>query len=408
MTDIYTHDTHSDVYYSNRFFDSISEPKTSSLQERMLSIVDVPFVNGPERKFVNVGCTVLYEDKTKQKKKYSYKQQVPCPNQLRLRLCQNIHDALYDEDILNRPIVFLVTSPPHPAGNRPHTGVYIYIPNGSIYSVGYININFREELPPGAMVDFEHQYGAFCSPDMPLREEVPSVILWFGLLTYQMADRLEQEINRVTEIRFCTEQKTIASGEKVEVVGNIGKLQLNFVIPHRNYRDFNADQHLKYETTDYTIEPLRWNCRIWAIHILFGLSGLRYFWKDRKAVFGPRFNITNNGHNSFVSHTISQWWRARERNDREEILVEMSIMNHIFMEESEFNKEWNRYIDGGIRTEASYGRSDKMRKYLLNAKHLFDEWVSEQPGSKKGGERRVKNSRINSKGKSRKSRKSRK
>ena len=166
----------------------------------------------------------------------------------------------------------MVSSPKEP---HRHTGIYIYLPNGNVYSLGYITVDFRELFPPGALVSPEHQYPAFCSPDMPFIPSNPSVILWFGLLTISMFDRIQQEINEVSEIRFRTEMKTV-DGIMVEQVGNEGKLQLNFVIPHRKYTHFAADGILK-ENSPITEAPRNWNCRIWAIYILFGLSGLNFF-----------------------------------------------------------------------------------------------------------------------------------
>ena len=358
MAIIYKADAHTEDYSSSKFFDFISEPKSErSFQKRILSIVDVPFLREPNRAFVDVGCELLQENKDKTIKKYSYK-----PPRGSLRICEKILFSLNDKDIFNRPIVFLVSSPKYGA-QSPHTGVYIYIPNGELYSVGYIYINFSEEFTPGALVDFENQYGAFCSPDMPIQQDRPSVILWFGLLTYQMFDRLEEEIKRVTEIRFRTERIPLTSGETLEVVGYNGKLQLNFVIPHRYYRDFNADHRLRNETTDYTQEPAYWNCRIWAIYILFGVSGLKYFWKDQSIKFGPRFIVENYGNNPIISTLISDWWNAlnSDRSDPAnkkagaDMLYAMTIMNYIFTNGSEFNDNWTKTIERGIFDKAIYG-----------------------------------------------------
>ena len=408
MENIYKADTHTGNYYASRFFDVISEPKSVSFQQRILSIVDVPFLSGPNRAFVDVGCELLQENKDKTIKKYSYK-----PPSGSIRICRNIFVSLSEENLFNRPIVFLVSSPKYGA-QSPHTGVYIYIPNGELYSVGYIYINFSEEFTSGALVDFEHQYGAFCSPDMPLQENRPSVILWFGLLTYQMFDRLEEEIKRVTEIRFRTERIPLTSGETLEVVGNNGKLQLNFVIPHRHYRDFNADYRLRHETTNYDQEPAYWNCRIWAIYILFGVSGLRYFWKDQQKEFGPSFDVRNHGNNRNISGLISDWWNAVKSDpDNKErsadMLFAMTIMNYIFMNGSEFNTEWTESINKGILNHAIYGNIANIGKDLLEVKLDFNDWEAQsrtggRPGT--GGRIQIKMSKV--KGKSRKIRKSHK
>lgn len=401
-TDIYKPDSHTGNYHADRFFDIISEPKTKpELQQRILSIVKVPFISDTNHRFVNVdGCSILEEDTTKLIKKYSYKP----TRRGTLQIWDNIFNALQEPDILLRPIIFLVSSPREP---HRHTGIYIYLPNGNVYSLGYITVDFRELFPPGALVSPEHQYPAFCSPDMPFTRN-PSVILWFGLLTFSMFDRIQEEINNVTEIRFRTEMKMV-DGVNVEQVGNEGKLQLNFVIPHRKYTHITADDIL-IENLPITEAPKNWNCRIWAIYILFGLSGLNFFW-NRKKKFGPDFKYNRNGDNNIISKLINDYLFAMEDDEdevRSNMLYAFTIMNHTFMPDSEFYNEWYDYISGKLTT--IYNPTDGMSQCLKNAKDDFDTMYKSRQStqSKQGGRTRSRKIRMNTKRRLKKYRKTKK
>ena len=335
--DFYSFPRSQHISSAGQFFKTITTPSgrgshpLADYEERMRPIVDLPFTVGPTADFVfdtsMVGkghgkCELMRQSGSE--KKYRY---MPMPGEL--RICEDIHRAVYALDIFDRPIVFFVHIP------IPHTGIYIYL-HGRLYTIGYGYIYFSEKMS-GLFHVFEDsdRNGVLHSPDIPLMIDKPSVIMWIGILTPSILERLQQEMNLVTEIRFVTNKKSIELPEEgsvpqqVEVVMNDRTHLINFVTP-RQYAGLSAD--------NATLND--WNCRKWAINILFGHHGIAEFFGTPEEPFGPQLM-----HYDITPTVVHAWWEAYTSRNLPKMLEILTGVNEYFAH-PHFNREWQMYIEG--------------------------------------------------------------
>jgi hypothetical protein len=140
----------------------------------------------------------------------------------KVSLRDEIYQGIDEENNVNKPIVFLVST------NIPHTSIYILY-NEQLYSIGYIQM----DKEGGA---------ALSSIDIPLDYRKTSRILWVGILTRDIADRLSADIDTNTKIMF----DLFPESDKI-------RRNIKFFIPKK-----------------YGMESENWNCFKWTMHILFG------------------------------------------------------------------------------------------------------------------------------------------
>lgn len=141
-------------------------------------------------------------------------------SKLELQLRRELLEGISEPNILNRPIVFLVDT------NIPHTGIYILY-GGQLYSVAY-------------GYDTTPDFGSLYSIDIPLIQFSEARIVWVGILTDAIMDRLRGEFDRVTS-----------------VAGNLAAGVVNRLMFFHTPRE-------------YGVEEGQWDCTKWAMYILFG------------------------------------------------------------------------------------------------------------------------------------------
>jgi hypothetical protein len=337
--DFYSFPRSENISSAGQFFKTItiqsgrgSHP-LADYEERMRPIVNLPFV-GPTADFVfntsMIGTGPGYCELIRQsgsEKKYKY---MPIPGQL--EICEDIHRAVYDLDIFNRPIVFFVHVP------IPHTGIYIYL-HGRLYTIGYGYIYFSETIRGLFHVpDDSDRIGVLHSPDIPLMPDKPAVIMWIGILTPYILHRLQAEMNLVTEIRFVTNEKNIELPEegsvsppqKVEVVMNDRTHLINFITPSRPYAGLSADNPTLND----------WNCRKWAINILFGQPGIDELFANPEEPFGPQLT-----HYDITPIVVHDWWNAYTTRNLPKMLEVLTSVNQYFAHPN-FDREWQTYLEG--------------------------------------------------------------
>lgn len=385
-------------YSAEKFFNMITLPGDIPLHQKVRSIVDLPFATGPDLKFTHSPrCKALAtskKDSGTKKWKYSLEAEP-------LLILNDIRKALNEQNILDRPFVFFVHSP------LPHTGIYILL-RGRLYTIGYGYILFSEEIDPDwVFVPEELRHGVIYSPDIALVPKTPSVILWIGLLTSTILDRVQEELRQVTEVRFYTKSKTISPGhDPADYVETTDKLSIGFVSPSRHYSD-KADRliHTPIQAKSGEL-PESWNCRIWAIYILFGDDGLTYFFEDSSNPFGPSLMNHNIGND-----ILEEWWTAYNAKPKDSTMLLVLTKIHDKFTPAGFYDEWINYLSR--RNDTVYGRSDGLRAFPDDGIGLFiDQWNTNAHG---GGARhstvklrRVRKRNTQNKKKRAKTRKTRK
>lgn len=206
------------VIMAGTFFNSLSTKQSDGVEnlEQVLPVVRVPFIRDETTfKYYN------YKGR-KDATSFIYKP----PDSLNLR--QELVEGIANENFLEKPVVFLV------ATNIPHTSIYILY-QGQFYSVAF-------------GYDSTPDVGSLYSIDIPLIQFSEARIVWIGILTEAIMQRLQGEFNQVTHI-----------------VGNfeVGKQfvvdRLMFFHVPRVYGGIGADT-----------DPTQWNCTKWAMQILFG------------------------------------------------------------------------------------------------------------------------------------------
>lgn len=229
---------------AGRFFSSIifGPGKPGELGKRILPVAKLPFTSGPENDFI-------YDPRVIDPAKIKIELEplegggvVPLHvytlSQGELQVRNEIVQAIFRPKMLERPIVFMVVT------NQPHTGIYIWL-DGHLYSFGY---GYSDDVP-GPI-----RRGSIYSIDLLLRTDAEARIVWVGMLTPYIIQRLQEELNKVTQIEFFVEKDDL-DGVEVDVVDR----ETDFIIPDRPYGGFAADT-----------DTMLWNCTKWSMHILFG------------------------------------------------------------------------------------------------------------------------------------------
>ena len=233
------------VTMAGQFFHSLSIPQeqgVEKLDKEVLPVVRVPFIRRehdgergePAFKYHNYRGTRDDRDNPVDERGVpvvSFIRKVT-KSESRLTLREELVEGIQEPNVLERPIVFLV------ATNIPHTGIYILY-GGQFYSVAFGYDTFPE-------------FGSLYSIDIPLIKYSEARIVWIGILTHAMVERLQAEFDLVTSI--------VGNFKKADVAG--GPLivdRLMFFHTPRVYGGGDADSN-----------PDEWNCTKWAMHILFG------------------------------------------------------------------------------------------------------------------------------------------
>lgn len=263
---------HKNFTSAGKFFKNVTIPsgrgpelKILDFQLRMRPIIKLPFTNdtGPINDYIykeDTLQTVLISRQDRMKK-YQYS-----VTKDELKINQELLESLKTENLFDKPLVFLVHSY-FQSRNTPHTGIYILY-GGNLYTIGFGYSIFSERYPKNIYVPEENieKFGTFYSPDLQFDPNNPSVILWVGLLTSEILNRLQDDIKNVIYIRFFTNcVKREEDGREVDVVQNNSKYYIT-LINNRIYDLYAYEHDLGIDEKDKT----EWNCHKWALYILFG------------------------------------------------------------------------------------------------------------------------------------------
>ena len=234
------------------------------------------------------------------------------PQKLQLR--EELVEGTQDPNVLDRPIVFLV------ATNIPHTGIYILY-RGQFYSVAFGYDTFPE-------------FGSLYSIDIPLIQYSEARIVWVGILTRAMVERLQAEFDRVTSI--------VGNFKKADVAGApLIVDRLMFFHTPRVYGGGGADS-----------SPDKWDCTKWAMHILFG---------DRMpANFHDLVSRTNPG---LTQEELTRWLTAYGGRDPDEFIRALNDINNASF------PRISRVSRGGTRRRVTKRKMRKMRKMRKTRKN---------------------------------------
>lgn len=226
------------------------------------------------------------------------------PQKLQLR--EELVEGIQEPNVLERPIVFLV------ATNIPHTGIYILY-GGQFYSVAFGYDTFPE-------------FGSLYSIDIPLIQYSEARIVWIGILTDAMVERLQAEFDRVTSI--------VGNFKKADVAG--GPLIVDRLMFFHTPRVYGGADS----------SPDEWDCTKWAMHILFG---------DRMpANFRDLVSRTNPG---LTREQLTLWLTAYEESDQAAFLRVLHDIN---------NASFPRVSRGGRCRRITKRKIRKLRKTRKN------------------------------------------
>jgi hypothetical protein len=269
-----------DSYFTSagKYFKNITIPsgrgpplKHIDYNYRMKPIIKLPFTTGHTNDYIfntdylhsanmKVVKRTLIKGTRDEMKKYEYS-----VTQGELQINENLLHGLKEENIFDRPVVYLVHFEIRTSKGEkiPHTGICV-VYRGEIYTIGYGYSIFTEGIPAYTYIPEEDikKHGTYYSPDLQIDDgTLRSVILWFGILTEDILDRLKEEIDSyVTHIRFVTKPTQIEDEAKKDTIQIDSKHTITF-INRRRYVKF-ADEHDNF--------PNECNCHKWALYVLFG------------------------------------------------------------------------------------------------------------------------------------------
>jgi len=272
-----------DVTMAGRFFHSLSikQPLGNEKLEDVFPVVRVPFIQNE--------ATFKYHNYRKPVDKRGYpvdERGNPVASfnynvkklKTKLELREELVEGIREPKVLDKPIVFLV------ATNIPHTGIYILY-GGQFYSVAF-------------GYDTSTATGSLYSIDIPLIQFSEARIVWIGILTDAIVERLQAEFDRVTHI--------IGNFKPVDVAGPLIVDRLMFFHIPRVYGGIDAD-----------VDPTRWNCTKWAMHVLFG---------DRMpANFRDLVSRTNPG---LTGEQLTLWLTAYAGRNQGEFIKVLNYINN--------------------------------------------------------------------------------
>jgi hypothetical protein len=272
-----------DSYFTSagKYFKNITIPsgrgpplKHMDYKYRMKPIIRLPFTTGPTNDYIfntdsldpakiKVVKKTPIKDTPDEMKKYEYS--VDPVRKDELQINEKLLEGLEEKNIFDRPVVYLVHFVIRNSSGEtfPHTGICV-VYRGEIYTIGYGYSIRKEEISAFIYTPEEEikKYGTYYSPDLQIDDgNLRSVILWFGILTEDILNRLKEEINsNVTNIRFVTKPTKKEDEAKKDTVQIDSNHTITF-INRRNYVDF-ADERDNF--------PNEWNCHKWALYVLFG------------------------------------------------------------------------------------------------------------------------------------------
>ena len=301
------------VTMAGQFFHSLSIPQeqgVEKLDKEVLPVVRVPFIQDEKRfKYHNYRGTRDDRDNPVDERGVpvvSFIRDVK-KTKSRLTLREELVEGIREPNVLDRPIVFLV------ATNIPHTGIYILY-GGQFYSVAFGYDTFPE-------------FGSLYSIDIPLIKYSEARIVWVGILTHTMVERLQAEFDLVTSI--------VGNFKKADVAG--GPLivdRLMFFHTPRVYGGVDADSI-----------PDEWNCTKWAMHILFG-DGMPANFRD--LVSRPNPGLTKD--------QLTRWLTAYRGRDPDAFIRALNEIN-----DASFPRI-SMVPRGGTRRRMTKRKLRKMRK----------------------------------------------
>jgi hypothetical protein len=234
-----------------------------------------------------------------------------------VRLRDEICQGRDEENNINKPIVFLVST------NIPHTSIYILY-NEQLYSIGYIQMDTKG----GA---------ALSSIDIPMDYRKKSRILWIGILTQDISERLSAEIATNTAVILDLEHE---GSDKI-------RRNIKFIIPKK-----------------YGMEEENWNCFKWTMHILFGNTMDPEIYQD---LFNSLKIMKNSDEYGVTTEQLTDLASAYISKDVERY---MDLLTHINDHESRFPRSGGRrrIMNNRIRIKKKHTVTTKMRKRLLKRK----------------------------------------
>lgn len=239
------------------FFRSItsSSAKPGELRKKIFPIVRLPFSSGPEYDLLYTPADLSkisrknvdrYDDgEMRELHIYTRSQFEP------LMVQDVLSEAIDRRSILDRPIIYLLRT------NQPHTSIYVWL-DGKLYSFGF---GYSSYSPPieGPIDGTEIKQGALYSIDPVLRLGAEARIIWVGILTPKILERLQSELDLVTGFEFFVDDNILDFDEGTKKVKVVDR-EIDFIVPSRPYGG---------KVADYT--PRLWNCTKWAMYILFGV-----------------------------------------------------------------------------------------------------------------------------------------
>jgi len=311
------------VTMAGQFFHSLSIPQeqgVEKLDKELLPVVRVPFIRRehdgergePAFKYHNYRGTRDDRDNPVDERGdpvVSFTRKV---TKSELKLREELVEGIQEPNVLERPIVFLV------ATNIPHTGIYILY-GGQFYSVAFGYDTFPE-------------FGSLYSIDIPLIKYSEARIVWIGILTHAMVERLQAEFDLVTSI--------VGNFKKADVAG--GPLIVDRLMFFHTPRVYGGG-------------PDEWNCTKWAMHILFG--------HGMPAKFRDLVSRTNPG---LSKDQLTRWLTAYGGRDQAEFKRVLHEINHAIFPRGSMGGTRRRMTNNGNRNRNGMKRKTrKLRKHSV-------------------------------------------
>ena len=216
-----------DVIMAGQFFNSLSLRRSVEEDlEQVLPVVRVPFIHDEN--------TFSFHDYRGSIDAESFNFDITPTEPLRLR--DKLVKGISQPNVVNRPIVFLVVT------NIPHTSLYILY-GGQFYSVGFgVHI-----------LDNGTRQGALYSIDIPLTQSSEARIVWIGILTADIIERLQTEFGMVQRIvGFMDDRPRIVNRAMY----------------------FHTTRVFAGRIADNVSDLNQCNCTKWAMLILFGVDDI--------------------------------------------------------------------------------------------------------------------------------------
>jgi hypothetical protein len=106
------------------------------------------------------------------------------------------------------------------------------------------------------------------------------------------------------------------------------------------------------ENGKVTVEPRLWNCRLWAIYMLFGNSGLSYFFGNPENPFGPSLMDQ-----SVDPSLLTSWWENYNTNNVTGVLKVLNEFNEQLDIPPDYHNEVDKFIRDYSSKSGGFGKS---------------------------------------------------